>query len=46
MSHGGIDVEGRFRLQADWDPAGDQPEAIESLVRGFREGLPGRPFWG
>ncbi|WP_352426094.1 excinuclease ABC subunit UvrB [Aminomonas paucivorans] len=32
-------MEGVFRLVADWDPAGDQPEAIEALVRGFEEGL-------
>ncbi|EFQ23930.1 Excinuclease ABC subunit B [Aminomonas paucivorans DSM 12260] len=32
-------MEGVFRLVADWDPAGDQPEAIEALVRGFEGGL-------
>jgi excinuclease ABC subunit B len=27
----------RFKLKADFTPAGDQPEAIEALVRGLRE---------
>ncbi len=27
-----------FRLAAPWPPAGDQPEAIESLVEGFSKG--------
>jgi excinuclease ABC subunit B len=27
-----------FRLQSDFRPAGDQPQAIEALVRGLREG--------
>jgi excinuclease ABC subunit B len=30
---------GEFRLKADWAPAGDQPAAIETLVRGLRDGL-------
>ena len=32
-------VENTFRLSADYAPAGDQPEAIRSLVRGIEEGL-------
>ncbi|MCA9056796.1 MAG: DEAD/DEAH box helicase family protein, partial [Planctomycetaceae bacterium] len=28
----------RFRLHTDFAPAGDQPAAIEGLVRGFTEG--------
>ncbi len=28
-----------FDLQADWAPAGDQPEAIRKLVQGLRDGL-------
>ncbi len=28
-----------FRLQADYRPAGDQPQAIEALVEGIRDGL-------
>jgi len=32
-------TEGRFQLKADWAPAGDQPAAIEALVRGLQDGL-------
>ena len=28
----------QFNLQAPFQPTGDQPEAIEALVKGFREG--------
>ncbi|MFC6731250.1 excinuclease ABC subunit UvrB [Haladaptatus sp. DYSN1] len=28
-----------FRVEAPFDPAGDQPEAIEQLAAGFREGM-------
>lgn len=28
----------KFQLQAPFLPAGDQPQAIEELVRGFQEG--------
>ena len=31
------DAEGRFRVDAPFDPAGDQPDAIEQLVAGFEE---------
>jgi excinuclease ABC subunit B len=31
--------ESGFALKADWQPAGDQPEAIRALVRGLRDGL-------
>ena len=27
-----------FKLKSDWEPAGDQPKAIEALTQGFREG--------
>ncbi|HPU00381.1 MAG: excinuclease ABC subunit UvrB [Firmicutes bacterium] len=30
---------GKFKLKADFEPAGDQPEAIHALVQGLREGL-------
>ncbi len=30
---------GRFELKADWPPAGDQPAAIDALVRGLGDGL-------
>ena len=33
------DVEKEFRVNAPFDPAGDQPEAIEQLVDGFRQGM-------
>ena len=29
----------RFRLKADWKPAGDQPEAIRALNQGVEDGL-------
>ena len=32
-------TEGRFTLKADWAPAGDQPAAIDTLVRGLQDGL-------
>ena len=27
-----------FKLHSDYQPTGDQPQAIEKLVKGFREG--------
>jgi excinuclease ABC subunit B len=33
------EAESEFRVDAPFDPAGDQPEAIEALARGFREGM-------
>ena len=33
------DVEREFRVNAPFDPAGDQPEAIEQLVDGFQQGI-------
>ena len=35
-----------FRLEAPFKPAGDQPAAIESLVRGLREGRPEQVLMG
>ena len=32
------DAEGRFEVDAPFEPAGDQPEAIEQLVAGYRDG--------
>src|SRR5688572_25102271 len=29
----------RFRLKADWEPAGDQPQAIRALNQGVEDGL-------
>ncbi len=34
-----IDVPRRFRLQANYEPAGDQPEAIARLLDGLANGL-------
>lgn len=28
-----------FSLKADWEPAGDQPQAIEALIEGLEDGL-------
>ena len=39
-------MERRFTLQADFMPAGDQPEAIESLVEGLRDGLHAQTLLG
>ncbi len=33
------DAETRFRVDAPFDPAGDQPEAIEQLATGFQNGM-------
>jgi excinuclease ABC subunit B len=33
------DVDRDFRVDAPFDPAGDQPEAIEQLADGFRQGM-------
>jgi excinuclease ABC subunit B len=33
------EAESEFRVDAPFDPAGDQPDAIEALARGFREGM-------
>ena len=32
------DVQHRFKLYSEYKPTGDQPEAIEALVKGFQEG--------
>ncbi|MFB6178650.1 MAG: DEAD/DEAH box helicase family protein, partial [Halorientalis sp.] len=33
------DVDRDFRVDAPFDPAGDQPEAIEQLADGYRQGM-------
>ncbi|MXR50758.1 excinuclease ABC subunit UvrB [Halovenus sp. WSH3] len=33
------DAESSFRVDAPFEPAGDQPEAIEALVDGFEQGM-------
>lgn len=35
-----------FKLKSDFAPAGDQPEAIEALARGLREGVPAQTLLG
>ncbi len=39
-------MERRFALEADFSPAGDQPEAIESLVEGLNDGLHAQTLLG
>ena len=34
-----------FELHAPYTPTGDQPQAIEKLVRGLQLGLRSKPFW-
>ena len=38
-SGGGWEREGEFQLRADFQPSGDQPQAIDALVRGIEDGL-------
>jgi excinuclease ABC subunit B len=33
-----VDRDGQFRLVAEFEPQGDQPQAIEEITRGVREG--------
>jgi len=33
------DADGEFRVDAPFEPAGDQPDAIAALVDGFRQGM-------
>jgi excinuclease ABC subunit B len=35
-----------FKLQSDWAPAGDQPKAIEALVKGLRKGMRAQTLLG
>jgi len=34
-----VDRDGRFSLVSEFDPAGDQPQAIDALTQGVEEGL-------
>ncbi|HOQ62724.1 MAG TPA: hypothetical protein PKZ39_02000, partial [Clostridia bacterium] len=36
----------RFVLSAPFQPQGDQPQAIEALARGLKEGMPGQTLLG
>ncbi|MEY7850080.1 excinuclease ABC subunit UvrB [Natrarchaeobius sp. A-rgal3] len=40
------DVDHPFEVDAPFDPAGDQPQAIEKLADGFRSGLPEQTLLG
>ncbi|QLH81577.1 excinuclease ABC subunit UvrB [Halosimplex pelagicum] len=40
------DAESDFRVDAPFDPAGDQPEAIEQLADGFRRGMDAQTLLG
>ena len=40
------DETGLFTLVSEFEPAGDQPEAIEALTQGIREGLPHQVLLG
>jgi len=40
------DAERPFRVDAPFDPAGDQPEAIEALADGFAEGMDAQTLLG
>ncbi|MEX2644224.1 MAG: hypothetical protein WD270_12265, partial [Acetobacterales bacterium] len=33
-----VDHGGRFRIESEFEPAGDQPQAISEIVAGLREG--------
>lgn len=35
-----------FKLQSDWAPAGDQPKAIDALVKGLKKGMPAQTLLG
>lgn len=35
-----------FNLKSEWPPAGDQPKAIESLVKGLNKGMPAQTLLG
>jgi excinuclease ABC subunit B len=37
---------GKFKIKADYEPAGDQPEAIKALVNGIKGGLQKQTLFG
>ena len=37
---------GKFKIKADYEPAGDQPEAIKALVNGIKDGLQKQTLFG
>src|SRR3989339_1634741 len=36
----------KFVLKSEYEPAGDQPEAIEALVKGLKKGMPKQTLLG
>ncbi len=34
-----------FKLHSEYQPTGDQPEAIAELVKGFKEATSSRLYW-
>ena len=36
----------KFELTAQYEPSGDQPEAIEALIKGLRAGMPAQTLLG
>jgi excinuclease ABC subunit B len=40
------DVDRQFRVDAPFEPAGDQPDAIAQLADGFRQGMDGQTLLG
>ena len=40
------DIGRPFQLQSEFRPAGDQPQAIDSLVAGYRDGRPVQTLLG
>ena len=38
--------EGQFQVISEYEPAGDQPQAIEELVKGYLNGLPAQVLLG
>ena len=38
LQHERVDVSKPLRIKSDYEPAGDQPEAIAALTQGLREG--------
>ena len=39
-------VQRSFQVESDFQPSGDQPEAIQQLVEGLRRGMPFQTLLG
>jgi excinuclease ABC subunit B len=44
--YNGKAMQNRFNLKADWQPAGDQPQAIAELTEGLEDGLANQTLLG